>query len=178
MASVNPGKRFEKSFKASMDAVGYAMRIPDRCFLAPSGRLLSEPSEGDFLFFAENGHTYLVECKATGQRRLPFDAVKPEQVAELERFDSVSDTCHGVVAINFYGANLREKNALYLVGIADFKRRKAESVRKSLSEEEAGKIGLRCERTKGGIWGLPLQKGPLWESTCTADMDSAKSTTA
>ena len=176
MASVNPGKRFEKSFKASMDAVGYALRIPDKCFLSPSGRLLSEPSEGDFLFFADNGHSYLVECKATGQKRFPFDNLRPEQVSELERFDGISDKHHGLIALNFYGANVRSKNALYLVGIADFKRHRAASIRKSLSEGEAGTIGFKCERT-GGIWGLPLQKEPPW-SICTEDTDSAKSTTA
>ena len=178
MAGVNPGKRFEKSFRASMDAIGYAMRIPDRCFLAPSGRLLSEPSEGDFLFFAENGHTYLVECKATAQKRFPYEKLKPEQVAELERFDAISDMHHGIVALNFYGANVREKNSLYLVGIGEFKRRRAASVRKSLSEEEAEAIGFKCERIKGGIWGLPLQEVPPWVSTCTEGKDSRKSTTA
>ena len=175
MAKVNPGKRFEREFKKSMDAVGYAMRIPDKCFLSPSGRLLSEPSEGDFLFFAENGHAYLVECKATGQKRFPFDNLRQEQVAGLERFDEISDMCHGLIALNFYGASVRSKNELYLVGISDFKRHKAASLRKSLSEGEAEAIGYKCER-KGGIWGLPLQERFPWARKFTDDTDSARST--
>ena len=162
MARVNPGKRFERAFKASMDAIGYALRIPDRCFLAPSGRLLSEPSEGDFLFFAEDGRSYLVECKATKLSRFPFDKLRPEQEAELARFAAVSEACHGIVALNFYGEKLRERNALYLVEIEDYMRHKAASKSKSLSEGEAEAIGVRCERRKGGIWGLPLQEAP-WD---------------
>ena len=161
-----------------MDAVGYAMRIPDRCFLAPSGRLLSEPSEGDFLFFAENGHSYLVECKATAQKRFPHEKLKPEQLVELERFDAISDMHHGILALNFYGERVTEKNVLYLVGIGDYRRHLSTSFRKSLSEGEADAIGFKCERIKGGIWGLPLQKEPPWNEPCTECTDSKKSTTS
>ena len=178
MAKVNPGKRFEREFKKSMDAAGYAMRIHDRCFLAPSGRLVSEPSEADFVFFAANGHSYLIECKATHTARLPYDNVRPEQISELERFEAISDMHHSIIAVNFYGESTRQKNDLYLVGLPEFKGKRAATLRKSLSEREAEAIGYKCERQKGAIWGLPLQKEPPWESTCTDDLVSAKNTAA
>lgn len=162
MASVNPGKRFERSFKASMDAVGYALRIPDRCFLAPSGRLLSEPSEGDFLFFAENGRSYLVECKATAQASFPFASLRPEQEAELLRFDAVGPTTTGLVALNYYGESLRRRNALYLLPIRAYLAAKGSIGRKSLPESVAAEVGTPCPRAAGGIWALPLQEA-AWD---------------
>ena len=171
---MNPGKRFERAFKASMDAIGYAVRIPDKCYLS-RGRLMSERSEGDFRFFAESGHSFLVECKATGCRSLPFANVGAEQELELLRFERVGPMCHGVLALNFYGPMLREKNSLYLVGIEDYLAFKDACGRKSLPERTAARIGRECPRVKGGIWGLPFQENPWKGTECT---DSERSTGA
>lgn len=163
MARVNPGKRFERAFKASLDREGYALRMPDKCFVGYGGRILSEPSEGDFWFFAESGHAFLIECKATAQKSFPFGKLRPEQEEALSRFDSVSPMTHGLIALNFYGEKLRERNRLYIVGIGEYLAYKRSCGRKSLPEEAAARIGRECPREKGGSWGVPLQEFP-WRS--------------
>lgn len=160
MARLSQGKRFERDFKRSLDAVGYALRIPDKCFAGQGGRLLSEPSEGDFWFFARSGHSYLVECKATRLPSLPFANIGERQLEALARFDAVGERAHGLLALNYYGPSLRAKNELYLVAIGDFIEWRRGCGRKSLPEGEAERIGTRCQRQKGGRWGLPLQENP------------------
>lgn len=174
MAGLNPGKRFERAFKASLDSAGYALRINDKCYLSQGGRLLSEPSEGDFWFFSPEGRAFLVECKACGVRSFPFSNLRPEQEAALLRFDSVSERTHGVVALNFYGERIRGKNALYLVGIADYLAFKASAGRKSLPEAAAAEIGITCPRAKGGMWDVPLGK----EDECVKITSSRRATPA
>ena len=152
----NPGKRFERKFKQSLDLRGYALRIQDKCFLGFNGRLLSEPGEGDFWYFASTGDAYLIECKATKGHRFPLSKLRDEQEESLAEFDRVAHSTHGMVALNYYGEDVRKDNRCVLVPIGAYRRHKHTSGRKSLTVEEAVRLGTECPRIKGNIWELPI----------------------
>lgn len=154
---MNPGKRFEDKFRRSLELRdGLPMRLQDKCFLGRDGRLLSEPSEGDFLFFGRDGHAYLIECKATGVARFPFDKLKEKQERSLLDFDAVADNCHGLVALNFYGSDIRKDNRCFLVGIRDYLEYKRACGRKSMPLSAAEEVCTECPRIKGAVWELPV----------------------
>lgn len=154
MSKINPGKRFEEKFKESLDRKGYALRIQDKVFMGQNGRLLSKEGEGDFWYFAKSGDVYLIECKATGVPRFPFDKLTQEQ--SLVDFEAVAESYHSLVALNFYGENIRTDNRCFLIPIWDYLDYKLTCGRKSMPLSAAEQVGTECPRIKGNIWDLPL----------------------
>lgn len=150
---MNPGKRFEGSFHESLHALpGASMRVLD------GGKSINIRVWGDFLYFADDGHVWLFECKSTALRSLPFLQVKEHQLESLSRFDSLHDHFHGVIAVNFYdGDNVRRKNDCWLVPVSDYMEFVKHSGRKSMPE---GSIGIPCapinDPSKKAKWVLPL----------------------
>lgn len=154
MGKVNPGKRFEDKFKDSLDRKGYALRIQDKVFMGQNGRLLSKEGEGDFWFFSGTGDVFLIECKATGTRRFPFEKLTQEE--SLLGFEQVAGNFHSLVALNFYGENVRTDNRCFLIPIRDYMDYKLACGRKSMPLSAAEQVGTECPRIKGNIWDLPL----------------------
>lgn len=154
MSKTNPGKRFEAKFKDSLDRKGYALRIQDKVFMGQDGRLLSKEGEGDFWFFSKTGDVFLIECKATGVPRFPFDKLTQEQ--SLKDFDQVAHNTHSLVALNFYEGNGRTVSRCFLIPIGDYAEYKRTCGRKSMPLSAAAEVGTECPRIKGGIWDLPL----------------------
>lgn len=155
MSRVDPGKRFEAKVRKSLEAKGYTKRIQDKVFTV-GDRLMSKQSEGDFWFFSDTGHGFLIECKATKEKRFPFSKLREEQEGELAAFDGVAGNFHGVVAINFYAENLRERNRCIVIPIAAYLGYKATCNRASLPLEAAERIGVEYGRCKGGLWDMEL----------------------
>lgn len=110
----------------------------------------------DFQFWADNGIDYLFECKATKQRSLAFSKITKGQIENLLRFNKRHKHV-GILAVNFYGENIREKNECYLVRIDRFVEYSIHCGRKSMPEEVAAEIGIRCENV-GTTWALPLDQ--------------------
>lgn len=157
MSKVNPGKRFEDKMRKSLELKGYVRRIQDKVFMGQGGFPLSKPSEGDFWYFAGNGHGFLIECKATKLKSFPFDKLRAEQEHELLRFDDVADNFHGVVAINFYADNLRERNRCFVFSIQDYMAYRGSCGRASMPLAVAEELGIECQRVKGGLWDVGLE---------------------
>lgn len=159
---MTPGKRFEAKFHRSLELLdGWCTRFRDNSAGFGGkygGGKMNQANPGDFLFIARNGRSYLVECKATKQRSFPFANVSDDQLAELLRFERMGATSKAYIAINFYQGDTRLKNECILVGIEPFLAYRKATTRKSLPEDEAERIGWRCEVIKGNIWSLPFGK--------------------
>ncbi|MEG0790964.1 MAG: hypothetical protein RSG23_04995 [Gordonibacter sp.] len=156
MSKVNAGKRFEGKIRKSLELKGYVQRIQDKMFMGQNGFPLSRQSEGDFWHFTGDGHGFLIECKATKLKSFPFDKLRPEQERELLRFDDVADNFHGVVALNFYAENLRERNRCFVLAIQDYMAYKDTCGRASMPLDAAEGLGIECPRIKGGLWDVGL----------------------
>lgn len=149
--NTNPGKRFEARFSKSLKALpGSSMRIYD------GGAYTKLRMPGDFVYWADNGSDYLFECKSTKETSFPFAKIKSHQIKSLMEF--TSDRRHGIVALNFYGENYRDKNDLYLIDVHKFVEYATKCGRKSLPEFVAQEIGVKCSHVKGGMWDLCLEE--------------------
>ena len=128
---MNPGKRFEEKFRASMAAHAYVLRIPDNVHMA-GGRIVSTETDADFL--VQTGtDSYLVECKATNRPRLEYYNVKEHQEKALASFDALGDRCHGFLAVEFYDkAGYRLLHRMFLLPIARWLAYKETGGRKSM----------------------------------------------
>lgn len=128
---VNPGKRFEEKFRASMAAHAYVLRIPDNVHVA-GGRIVSTETDADFL--VQTGtDSYLVECKATNRPRLEYYNVKEHQEQALASFDALGERCHGFLAVEFYNkVSYRLPHRMFLLPIDRWIAFKEASGRKSM----------------------------------------------
>lgn len=157
MSKVNAGKRFEEKMRKSLEVKGYVQRIQDKVFMSQDGFPLSRQSEGDFWHFTDTGHGFLIECKATKLKSFPFNKLRHEQERELLRFNDVADNFHGVVAINFYADDLRERNRCFVFAIEDYMAYKETCGRASMPLSVAEGLGIECQRIKGGLWDVRLE---------------------
>ena len=145
---MNPGKRFEEKFRKGASAAGYVMRIPDKIYWNGQ-RVMSEESEADFLVFAESG-TWMVECKASSQKRLAFDRVKEHQERSLSEFEWIGKSNHGLLAIEFYGTDYRKDKRMFLLPISRWLEFERAGGRSSMPMSEVERLGVECPHVKGG----------------------------
>lgn len=117
---------------------------------------------GDYAYWADDGLSFMIECKATKLPSLPFSNFKPGQLDKL--LDWNGPFRHSVIALNFYGENYRQKNDCYLIHIKDFLRYQDTCGRKSIPEKDAARIGVTCPKLSG-YWDLPFHE--LREVKCT-----------
>lgn len=144
---MNPGKRFEAKFRKSLSMLpGWHMRIHD------GGRSTVERMPADFWYFPKSGGSYLIECKATRGKSIRHDRVT--QIDALLKFDSLNDQTASLVAVNFYGDDVRRDNRCVIVPAPLFARHAAESGRSSLPLSDAVSIGWEAERVHGNLWDL------------------------
>lgn len=158
---MNPGKRFEEKFRKGAAAAGYVMRIPDKVFWN-GRRVMSEESEADFLVFAETG-TWMVECKASSQKRLAFDKVKEHQERSLAEFEWIGKSNHGLLAIEFYGPNYRTDKRMFLLSVSKWLEFKRTTERSSMPLSEVERLGIECPHGRGG-YEIDLEK--LTKASC------------
>ena len=148
---MDSGKRFEARFSKSLHLLpGASMRIED------GGAKAKNRQIGDFAYWADNGHSYIIECKATAEASFPFRNIQPHQMDNLHRFDSLGRHRHAVLAINFYGDDYRAENECCLIAFDDFCRlyaRAGEAGRVSIPKEWIEQAGKVQERIAGG-WRL------------------------
>lgn len=146
--NTNPGKRFEARFSKSLKALpGASMRLYD------GGAYAQLRMPGDFAFWSDEGRSYLIECKATKDRNFSFSKIKKEQLESLLEF--CGKNREGIIALNFYGENIGQKNDCYLIHVKQFIRYAANCGRKSIPEKDAARIGIHCPTGKG-VWELPF----------------------
>ena len=145
---MNPGKRFEKKFKESMEPHAFVLRIPDNVVFF-KGRAIGNESDADFLIV--NGDcSFLVECKATSQRSLEFRKVMEHQEVSLIEFDETGERSHGFLAVEFYdNASYRKPHRMFLLPISEWMRYKAESGRKSMPIKAFAELGVELAYAKG-----------------------------
>ena len=143
---MNPGKRFEDKFRESLDLLpGFGMRIID------GGDRLKERMPADFWYFPTTGGAYLIECKAVMGKSLPI--AKVTQLPELLRFEGTSPDCHALIAVNFYGKNIRKDNRCLLMRAVTFAALSG-GKRKSVPLKAFEHLGYEAPRIKGNIWDL------------------------
>lgn len=146
MAKENPGKRFERKFRESLRLLpGYSMRIVD------GGDRLKERMPADFWYFPTSGGACMIECKAVRGRSLPIDRVT--QLDGLTRFERTSPDCHALVAVNFYGSDIRNDNRCLLMRASTFAAL-CGGKRRSVPLAAFSTLGCEAPRIRGNIWDL------------------------
>lgn len=144
---MNPGKRFESKFRKSLALLpGWHMRIHD------GGRNITESMPADFWYFTGGGRANLIECKATRGKSLRHDRVT--QIAALLEFDALSDNTAALVAVNYYGEDIRRDNRCIIVPAPLFALHAKTSGRASLPISDALSLGWEAPRTAGNLWDL------------------------
>lgn len=143
---MNAGKRFERKFRESLNLMpGWHMRIID------GGDRLRETMPADFWYFPRVGGACLIECKAVKGRSLPFSRIT--QLEELVAFDQNSESCNALVAVNFYGEDVRRDNRCLIIRAVALEAL-SHGKRKSVPVEALELIGTEAPRVKGNIWDL------------------------
>lgn len=144
---MNAGKRFEAKMRQSLSRLdGYAMRLHD------GGNRIFERMPADFLYFAPSGRAFLIECKATSAKSLRHDRVT--QIDELLRFARASDMTAALIAVNFYGEDVRRTNRCIFVPAHDFAAHALNGARSSMSITSALEVGWEAPKAKGNVWDL------------------------
>jgi hypothetical protein len=151
------GKTFEGQFRKSMEEYAWVLRIPDAVFLMAGGGTASAKTPADFVVVVPKSdviHFMLVECKAIGGISIPFDRLDEHQNGYLTKVEGIHPHCHGLVAINFYGEDVRLVNRLFMVPIEVWNEYATRGDRKSLpvSSCELDPRIIECPRVKGSIW--------------------------
>lgn len=150
---MEPGKRFEDKFSTSLHLLpGASHRIED------GGAVAKNQQYGDFYFFALDGHTYLIECKATKLKSFEVRKLRASQMAKLKNWERTHPkTRHSVIALNFYGDDVEKDNDCILIRYADYEyltRKAFNTGRASIPREWLEGYGHLQERIKGNIWKL------------------------
>lgn len=144
---MNAGKRFEAKMRQSLSRIeGFSMRLHD------GGNRVFERMPADFLYLAPSGRAFLIECKATSAKSIRHDRVT--QLDELLRFARTSDMTAALVAVNFYGPDVRADNRCILVPAHAFAAHAMRGGRSSLPISTALEIGWEAPRAKGNVWDL------------------------
>lgn len=125
---------------------GYAMRLHD------GGNRVFERMPADFLFFSPSGKAVLIECKATGGKSIRHDRVT--QIDDLLRFARTSESTAALIAVNFYGPDVRADNRCIFVPAHAFAAHALAGGRSSLPISTALEIGWEAPRAKGNVWDL------------------------
>lgn len=152
---MRPGKRFEAKFRQSL------MRLPGRAYrIHDGGNRVLEVEPGDFWYFSPTGRAFLIECKAEAGPSIRHDRLT--QLDALLGFEAVSDRAASLVAVNFYGRDIRRDNRCILVPAWAFAAHALTGGRASLSAKEAERIGIEAPRAKGNVWDLGVldEEGP------------------
>lgn len=147
---MNPGKRFEQKFREAVERNGMTIRIADK--LIPKGdHVISEQSEADFLV-AQNGEIFLIECKATCAKSLPFEKVQEHQEDSLLEFSDQGEHTHGILAVEFYEKSTRygSGNNCYLLPIEAWFGFKKITDRKSMPLSAFELLAKKCSYKNGG----------------------------
>lgn len=115
---------------------------------------------GDFWYF-DATDVWLIEAKACSRGSFPIERLRPEQHVRLQKFRDSGAGRHSVVALNFYGTNIRLENELYLVELADYDRlltRAGKVGRFSLPQEWVEEVGFRQARVAGNLWAIDFER--------------------
>lgn len=144
---MNAGKRFEQAFRRQAEKNYWVLRIND-CVYMVGGRLASNKSVADF-FLCDGKHSFLVECKATKNKSLRFDALQPHQLQGLNEFDALGEYTHGVIAVEFYESNYRTSRRMFLMPSLLFSEIQSSSKKKSISIKTFEALAFECPKWRG-----------------------------
>ena len=98
----NKGKTFETWTKNNLEKIGhYVIRLRDVPMI--NGRRTKATNNPCDFVSLHNGKTYLIECKACKEKRLPISRIT--QLEELDKAKQQGITC--LVAIYFYTQKVR-----------------------------------------------------------------------
>lgn len=116
------GSVLQSQFRDSVrEFSGMAWRIPDSTFLMGDGKVGSRKSPADFFVFVAKDsvvHICLCECKAESKKSIRFERLEPHQKDALVEIQELDPLCYGFVVVNFYGADVRKENRLFMVPVA------------------------------------------------------------
>lgn len=140
----NPGKDFEGKVSKSLKALrGIPIRLYD------GGGSFKVNMPGDFIYAVDNT-TYLIECKSTGEKSLPFANIRPHQFDDLEDWgDGSWGTRKGLFAIEF-----RPQHRMFLIPAYKVDDHMYECKRKSLTIQAAEYMGYECRRVKSDFYDM------------------------
>lgn len=153
---VSTGKRLETKFRNAFSPYGYVLRIPDKVYF-DKGCTYSEKTDADFLIATKDG-VYLIECKATQNKSLPFNNIADHQIEALSKFDDIAPFTHGFLAVEFYHKDgYRLPHRLFLLPIKVFNAYKAQTNRKSIPISFFEEYAQELKYVRGnyqfmGIW--------------------------
>lgn len=146
---VNPGKRFEGKFRKSLLLLpGASCRFEDGGAVAKNRQL------ADFMYWDYDGNSFAFECKATKKPAFPMCDMGDGQMDGLLEWESMHESYHALVALNFYGENVARDNRCILVEARSLMRYLEYRGRKSIPADDAAEIGCECGRLAGNIWAL------------------------
>lgn len=147
--AVNPGKRFEGKFRKSLLLLpGASCRFEDGGAVAKNRQL------ADFMYWDYDGNSFAFECKATKKPAFPMCDMGDGQMDGLLEWESMHESYHALVALNFYGENVARDNRCILVEARSLMRYLEYRGRKSVPADDAAEIGWECGRLAGNIWAL------------------------
>lgn len=150
---MDAGKRFEGRFSKSLHALpGASMRIED------GGGVSKNQQWGDFLFWADDGMDWLIECKATSEASFPMRNIRKEQLAKLKTYESLNNRHGSVIAINFYTEHLATNECILIryQAFEDCMKRCLQAGRKSIPRLMLVECGHLQEQDRG-IWTLDFK---------------------
>lgn len=127
------------------------MRIED------GGGIAKNQQYGDFFYWDYDGFDWLIECKATREKSFPIANLRAEQMAKLKTYQEVSAHHRSVIAINFYGQNLKEVNDCILINYTAYEhlvKAALEAGRASIPRKWLEECGRLQKRVQGGLWAL------------------------
>lgn len=151
---MNAGKRFEAKFRKSLALLpGFSLRIHD------GGDRVKAKEPADFWYFSTTGTAYLIECKATAQKSFPFARLRDDQRESLAAFASTSGNTRSLIALNFYGADVRKENTLLVLDANDYLAYERTAGRKSIHRDQAALMGWEAPRIAGNLWSLDYLEG-------------------
>lgn len=157
---MNPGKRFEKDFKASVPGDVYYLRLHDSAVgfdIKNSTQRFSIKSPYDVVL-CRNGKMYAFELKSTNKQSVSFDGsnpmIKEWQVEALESVDQAGGVS-GVVL------NFRSSAETYFLNIRVFEWLANRVGRKSLNIKDVREWGVRLPEKKLRV-NYRYDLSPLW----------------
>lgn len=137
---MNPGKRFEQNFKASVPEKVFYYRFKD----GTSNWATSDKSDTRFqatnicdceLF--DGSHLFFIELKSHKGASIPFSAIRPNQIKEMREAGRYNNVIPLIIV------DFSDLGECYGMHILDVKRYMEESSRKSIPVEEFQKNGFR-----------------------------------
>ena len=135
-------KDFKQRLHESLKRLpGVSMRISDNG---------SERAMGDFLYWNLKGNSYLIKCRSTKQKSLPFAMLRDRELEDLRKFNELSYFNQGMIAIHF---ELDDRCVLLTIGAYRMLQRKRIADHASIPESLIISTGYNAPRY-AGIWNL------------------------